>query len=97
MLSVLFFAASIHDNSKRPLRLLRFVPSEAWFLDVSGSKSSFVWFSFQTKHFNVVFQTQRLSDLVVAEVNALSGKQFFFLTRKLILAVSEEKKGKKKA
>ncbi|XP_037048444.1 uncharacterized protein LOC119082852 [Bradysia coprophila] len=64
-LVMLFCASSINDASKKPLRVLRCVPSVAWSLEV-----------------------QRFTDQLNNEVVALSGKRFFFITRKLILAIA---------
>lgn len=65
-LAVSLYASSIHDESKRPIYVLRSVPNESWCLDV---------------------------ERFIEEVNngkmALSGMRFFYLTRTIILSVSQ--------
>lgn len=63
-LARLLYSAEIHDESKKPIDVIRDVPRH----------------SFSHELF-------RFADEVVNDDVALSGMQFFFLTRKLILAV----------
>lgn len=64
-LAVSLYSAGIHDESKKPINVLRSVPHDSWCVEV-----------------------QRFSEEVVNGTVALSGMQFFYLTRKLILNVS---------
>lgn len=63
--SVSLLAAAIHDESRKPINILRTVPSHLW--------------NAEAKRF--------FSDILCKRV-ALSGMQFFFLTRNLILSVA---------
>lgn len=63
-LAVSLYSAGIHDESKKPINVLRSVPYDSWCVEV-----------------------QRFTEEVVNGTVALSGMQFFYLTRKLILNV----------
>lgn len=83
---VLFYSAEINEASKKPLKFIRKVPSKYWTLDVK------IWsFPFLRQLFNLFFQLQRLFDTIEVEspTLAFSGKQFFYITKGLMLAVSE--------
>lgn len=60
--AVSLLAAHVNDESKKPLKMLRSVPSCQWNPEA-----------------------KRFFDEVVSNKVALSGKEFFFITRKLIL------------
>lgn len=64
MFAVSLLAAAIHDESRKPINVLRTVPSHLW--------------NVETKRF--------FGDILCKRI-ALSGMQFFFLTRNLILSV----------
>lgn len=61
---VAFWAARVHDESKRPIKTLISVPSCAW-----------------------TMESKLLFDEVRCNTVALSGIEFFYFTRKLILSV----------
>lgn len=68
-LAVSLYAAQIHEESKKPIKMLRAIPRKVW------SK-----------------EAHRFADEVVTDTVALSGMRFFFITRKLLLAVSLTKR-----
>lgn len=63
--AVSLFAARIHDESKKPIKILRAIPSSSWNTEA-----------------------KRLFDDVLFNTVTLSGMEFFFLTRKLILRMA---------
>lgn len=63
--AVLFSLASINDESKKPIGILRAVPSYQWNSEI-----------------------ERFLNDVISDDIALSGMRFFFITRKLVLSVS---------
>lgn len=80
-LAVSLFSADINDESKQPLKMFRFVPTESWCLEVRG-------FGIKKRIFlNDRFQIKRFSGEVTRDVVALSGMRFFHLTRTLVLSV----------
>lgn len=62
--AVAFMSARVHDESKKPMKMLLNVPSHFW-----------------------TIESKRFFDEVYSNTIALSGMEFFFLTRKLILSV----------
>lgn len=64
-LAVSLYAAEIHEQSKKPINILRAIPRNAW-----------------------CDEARRFTEEVVTDTVALSGMRFFFITRKLLLAVS---------
>lgn len=60
--AVSLLAAHVNDESRKPMKILRSVPSHQWNPEA-----------------------KRFFDEVVCNKVALSGKEFFFITRKLIL------------
>lgn len=63
-LAVSLYSAEIHEESKKPIEILRSVPHGSWYI-----------------------QVQRFAEEVVHGMVALTGMQFFYLTRPLILNV----------
>lgn len=63
--AVSLFAARIHDESKKPIEILRAIPSSSWNAEA-----------------------KRFFDDVLFNTVTLSGMEFFFLTRKLILRMA---------
>lgn len=64
-IAVSLYAAQIHEESKKPIKMLRALPRSAW-----------------------CSEAHRFADEVVNDTVALSGMRFFYITRKLLLAVS---------
>lgn len=67
--AVSLYAAQIHEESKKPIKMLRALPRSVW-----------------------CSEAHRFADEVVNDTVALSGMRFFFITRKMLLAVSLIKK-----
>lgn len=63
--AVSLFAARLNEESKKPIKVLRSIPSSSWNTEA-----------------------KRLFDDVVFNAVALSGMEFFFLTRSLILKMA---------
>lgn len=89
-LAVSLYSAEIHDESKRPVEVLRAIPRESWCLEVFVFKMNKI---FQVNlTLNLTFfnrkQIKRFTEEVNCDVVALSGKKFFFLTRRLVLSVA---------
>lgn len=68
-LCVIFFASGINEASKRPLAILRDLPTSSYGIEV-----------------------RRFVSLVTIETIALTGRRFFFLTRKIILTVNKNER-----
>ena len=82
-LAVSLYSAEINDESKRPVEFLRAIPRESWCLEVSAS----YWYdTFLSDRWNL--KIKRFTEEVNYDVVALSGKKFFFLTRRLVLSVA---------
>lgn len=64
---LILFASNIFENSQKPLRTLRSIPSEGW--------------TQEAERFN-----QQLTN--AKETTALSGKNFFYLTRRLMFGMA---------
>lgn len=60
-----FIASSIHEESKKPLKVLRSIPTEGWFTE-----------------------TQRFSQQIQNDCIAMSGKKFFYITRRIIISIA---------
>lgn len=71
--AVLFSLASVNDESKKPIEILRAVPSYQWNSEL-----------------------ERFLNDVISDDIALSGMRFFFITRKLVLSVSNRYRIKEK-
>jgi Trehalose receptor len=87
MMTVLFASANINEAAKKPLIYIQNVPSRYWTLDVIKNKMSF-----SLRNLTFFFQSLKLKRLydtidVEAPTLAFSGKQFFYITKGLILAV----------
>jgi gustatory receptor len=81
-LAVSLYSAEINDESKRPVEYLRAIPRESWCLEVSDCPFFVVFLTFLT------LKIKRFTEEVNYDVIALSGKKFFFLTRRLVLSVA---------
>lgn len=64
---LILFASTIFENSQKPLRTLRSIPSEGWFQE--------------SERFNQQLRNAK-------ESTALSGKNFFYLTRRLMFGMA---------
>ena len=64
---LILFASNVYENSQKPLRTLRSIPSKGWFQEA--------------ERFN-----QQLTN--VKETTALSGKNFYYLTRRLMFGMA---------
>lgn len=67
LLCLILFASNVYENSQKPLRTLRSIPSEGWFQEA--------------ERFN-----QQLTN--TNDTTALSGMNFFFLTRRLMFGMA---------
>jgi gustatory receptor len=81
-LAVSLYSAEINDESKRPIEALRVVPRASWCLEVR------FFYSNLSISQAILFQIKRFTEEVNYDVVALSGKKFFFLTRRLVLSVA---------
>lgn len=86
-LFVLYSAACIYDESRKPIGYVRGVPAAGWTLEVILLQNNT---SYINAHLRIIkfLQVRRFTSAVSNEIVALSGKKFFFLTRKLILGVN---------
>lgn len=82
-LAVSLYSAEINDESKRPVEYLRAIPRESWCLEVCPSLKKL-----SVSNLTLLLQIKRFTEEVNYDVIALSGKKFFFLTRKLVLSVA---------
>lgn len=82
-LAVSLYSAQINDESKKPLLVIRSVPRASWCLEVAiKSSEKYIYFTYYPCP-----QIKRFFNEVTNEEVALSGMQFFHITRKLVLSV----------
>jgi hypothetical protein len=86
-LAVSLYSAEINDESKRPVECLRAIPRESWCLEVSCLSLVLLCHNL-TRYHTPHFKIKRFTEEVNYDVIALSGKKFFFLTRRLVLSVA---------
>ena len=78
-------AASIHDESKRPIKALRNIPTERWNSIVNLIIYCNIFININYTSF--YSQTERFAHQVYSEQIALSGRKFFHLTRTIIITI----------
>lgn len=81
-------AARIHDESRKPARVLRAIPNDGYDSEVSACNATFL--SFVDRYiFVVVHQADRFLEHVVNTKVGITGLRFFYFTRPLILSVRQ--------
>lgn len=85
-LYMLIVISQINDTVKKPLEIIRNIPTKYWNVDVSENLSKNFWC--QWIIYNL--QLKRLHDtiLIVSPTLTFSGLKFFYITKDLILGVS---------
>lgn len=81
-------AARIHDESRKPARVLRAIPNDGYDSEVSGWISPFLRFA---DWFFLIRQADRFLEHVVNTKVGITGLRFFYFTRPLILSVRQWK------
>lgn len=83
ILMMTLFAADINEESRKPAKILRSIPSSGFCSEVSMRRKSI-----KQKLFFILIQANRFLEEVTHSKICLTGMKFFSLTRSLIISVA---------